>query len=168
MKKVMEVNCLAHFWTLKAFLPNMIKKDHGHIVTISSAGGISGCCGLTDYSASKFAVFGLHESLRLELRNISKHIDTLVVCPFFMNTGMFDGVTTKYPRLLPILNPENVADKIVKSMKRRDYQLVIPSIVYITFLVRLILSVPLMDLVTDRLGLCNSMDTFIGRKSRRN
>ena len=38
MIKVMNVNSLSHFWTVKAFLPEMIKKNHGHIVTISSAG----------------------------------------------------------------------------------------------------------------------------------
>ena len=40
--RTMEINTMAHFWTVKAFLPEMIKQNSGHIVTIASAGGIIG------------------------------------------------------------------------------------------------------------------------------
>ncbi|EGI58184.1 Short chain dehydrogenase/reductase family 16C member 6 [Acromyrmex echinatior] len=56
--RVIDVNVIAHYWTLKAFLPNMIKKNHGHIVAISSVAGLFiGCYG-TVYSPSKFAIKG--------------------------------------------------------------------------------------------------------------
>jgi len=61
------VNTLAHFWTLKAFLPGLLKRKQGHIVTVSSAMGLTGVSAMSDYCASKHALIGLHESLRAEL-----------------------------------------------------------------------------------------------------
>ena len=83
---------LAHFWTLRAFLPGMVKRNRGVVVTISSAGGIVGTNGLADYSASKFAVYGMDEALRLDLRKAGSKVHTLCVTPFYINTGLFDGV----------------------------------------------------------------------------
>ena len=54
-----QVNTLAHFWTLKAFLPSMLEKNAGHVVTIASSAGLSGTPGLVDYCASKFAAVGM-------------------------------------------------------------------------------------------------------------
>lgn len=99
--KTMQVNVHANFWTVKAFLPGMIARGRGHLVTISSAAGIIGVMGLADYSAGKFAVFGFHEALRMELRRLKSAVATTVVCPFFIDTGMFAGVRTRFLRLLP-------------------------------------------------------------------
>lgn len=50
---------------------------------------------LTDYCASKFAAVGLHDSLTAELKQMNKTgVQTTVVCPVFINTGMFQGVST--------------------------------------------------------------------------
>jgi all-trans-retinol dehydrogenase (NAD+) len=90
------VNTESHFWTVKAFLPHMIATDNGHIVTIASAAGLVGVAGLCDYCASKFGARGFNEALRLELRKMKKYnVHTLSVCPYFINTGMFDGVKTR-------------------------------------------------------------------------
>ena len=51
LQRTVGVNLLAHFWTVKAFLPDMVKANSGHIVTVASAGGIVGSAGLVDYSA---------------------------------------------------------------------------------------------------------------------
>ena len=67
----------------------MMERNEGHIVTISSSAGLHGTPYLSDYSASKFALSGLHESLSLELRE--KHLNGIkltIVCPNFINTGM--------------------------------------------------------------------------------
>lgn len=83
--------------TTKAFLPSMLENNHGHVVTIASSAGLFGVCGLCDYCASKFGAVGFDESLMMELRAMKKTgVHTTVVCPFFINTGMFDGVKTRY------------------------------------------------------------------------
>lgn len=63
VEKTFSVNTLAHFWTTKSFLPDMLAKNHGHIVNVASMAGHVGSSGLCDYCASKFAAVGFDESL---------------------------------------------------------------------------------------------------------
>ncbi|CAJ0593614.1 unnamed protein product [Cylicocyclus nassatus] len=58
IEKTVRVNMLAHIWMAKAFLPQMIERNDGHIVCICSLSGIVGAKDLVDYSASKFGAFG--------------------------------------------------------------------------------------------------------------
>lgn len=55
--------------------------------------------GQTDYAGSKFAAVGFTEALRAELRQQDSGVTTLLVAPFYIATGMFQGVTTRFPRL---------------------------------------------------------------------
>lgn len=87
--KVMIVNVESHFWLIREFLPAMIKKDEGHVVSIASIAGISGGPDLTDYSASKFAAVGLQESFRMEMKRYKRNIQSTTICPYYINTGMF-------------------------------------------------------------------------------
>merc|ERR1712126_606356 len=59
--RTFDVNIMAHFWTIKAFLPDMIQHKQGHLVNIASLAGHSGTNKLVDYCASKFAAVGLDE-----------------------------------------------------------------------------------------------------------
>jgi all-trans-retinol dehydrogenase (NAD+) len=59
MEKTVQVNTISHFWTVKAFLPAMIAKNHGHLITIASSAGLVGVNGLADYCASKFGELSL-------------------------------------------------------------------------------------------------------------
>ena len=94
--RTFDVNVLAHFWTIKSFLPDMISMKKGHIVNIASLAGHSGTNKLVDYCSSKFAAVGLDESLKIELK-VQGHdyVATTVVCPYYINTGMFSGVISK-------------------------------------------------------------------------
>lgn len=67
IERTMDVNVLALFWCTKAFLPGMVRRDRGHIVTIASLVGATPVPGLTDYVASKHAAYGFAETLRTEL-----------------------------------------------------------------------------------------------------
>ena len=67
IERTIAVNTTSHFYTIKEFLPGMIAKKRGHIVTISSMAGIAGVSKLTDYCASKHGAVGLDASLRFEL-----------------------------------------------------------------------------------------------------
>ena len=67
MEATIKVNTIALLWVTKAFLPGMLKRDHGHVVTIASSAGRLGVAGLVDYCASKFGAVGFDEALRMEL-----------------------------------------------------------------------------------------------------
>jgi len=82
--------------TVKAFLPEMMSRDSGHIVTVSSAAAMFGVNGLGDYCASKAAAAAFHESVRAELYVANKTgVHMTLICPVFINTGMFDGCKSR-------------------------------------------------------------------------
>lgn len=120
-----KVNILSHYWTVKAFLPDMISTGNGHIVTMGSVTGLLGTYLCTDYSATKFATVGFHESLFTELRaHGHSGIHATLVCPSYINTGMFDGVT---PRLTAMLEPDYVAETMIDSIRKNEVNCVIPG-----------------------------------------
>ena len=162
IQKTIEINTIAHFWLLKAFLPSMIQRNQGHIVTLSSAAGTVGVSKLSIYCATKFAVFGFNESLRQEFRIKNLNIKTTVVCPYYINTGMFAGVKTRFPLLLPILKQEKVAKKIIQGIKKEKEQIVMPFIVKVTWVFR-ILPIKIFDWISSFLGVNASMDDFAGK-----
>ncbi|WP_026927873.1 SDR family oxidoreductase [Granulicoccus phenolivorans] len=160
--RTFEVNTLALYWTARAFLPGMQERDRGTIVNIASAAGIVGVAKQTDYSASKFAAFGFTESLRGELRARGSHVNTLLVAPYYINTGMFAGVRTKFPKLLPILDEQDVAERIIDAIEAGKQELIMPPLVGVMPLVR-VLPVRLFDRVVDFFGVNRTMDHFTGR-----
>ncbi|XP_044579580.1 short-chain dehydrogenase/reductase family 16C member 6-like isoform X2 [Cotesia glomerata] len=108
----------------KSFMKEMMKENHGHIVTIASVAGLLGTYNCTDYSATKFAAIGYHESLFTELKVHGYHgINTTLVCPYFINTGMFPGVK---PRLLPMLEPEYVANEVIAGILTNQINVTMP------------------------------------------
>ena len=164
VQRTVEVNTLAHFWTVKAFLPQMIESGNGHIVTVASAAGVIGVAGLAAYCASKWAAAGFNESLRVELKQVAPNVRTTVVCPFFVNTGMFDGVRSRVSWLLPILEEDRVADRIVRAIRRNRAQLFLPPLVGFVPLLR-VLPATCFDGLSNLLGINRTMDTFVGRHS---
>jgi all-trans-retinol dehydrogenase (NAD+) len=164
IQKTMEVNVLPLFWTAKAFLPSMLERDSGHIVTISSAAGLIGVKGLADYCASKFAAYGFDESIRMDLRRLKSAVRTTVICPFFIDTGMFLGVKTRFSLLLPILKSAYAAGKIVKSVLKNKRRLIMPRFIYTIYILRL-LPIWAVDLAADFFGISHAMDDFKGREA---
>lgn len=76
--------------------------------------GICGGAGLTDYCASKFFAFTLNESLRIEMRYLGKDIAVTTVCPYYIDTGMFDGAKADW--LWPLLKQEWVTSRIIRAI----------------------------------------------------
>ncbi|CAK9293908.1 unnamed protein product [Gordionus sp. m RMFG-2023] len=131
IQRVLAVNILAHMWTVKAFLPDMVDKDSGHIVTISSLAGLFGVNGLVDYSTSKFAAVGFHESIYSEMQILGKMgIKFTLICPYIINTGMFPLSN----KLGLSLDPEYGARKIVESILTNKQLLIIPHIFRVLYL----------------------------------
>lgn len=164
MEKTFQVNTIAHFWTIKAFLPGMVDRKDGHIVTIASAAGQAGVAGLVDYCASKFGAMGVADSLYYEVRKKKWNVRTTVVCPYYINTGMFDGAKTKFSSILPILDENKVADRIVLAIRRGEEHINLPWMVNTIPLLR-ILPTPWCAWISEFLGVSESMDDFKGRGS---
>lgn len=156
------VNTLALYWVTKAFLPAMVTRNRGHVVTVASAAGLVGVAKQTDYSASKHAAIGFDESLRVELRQYAPGVRTTVVCPYYIDTGMFEGVKTRVPWLLPILDPEKVARRMAKAIERDRRVVMMPPIVGLLPALR-VLPTPVFDGVMDLFGVNVSMAEFVGR-----
>lgn len=165
IERTFAVNTLALFWMTRAFLPDMIHAGAGHIVTIASAGGFTGTARQVDYSASKFAAVGFDEALRVELHKLGTPVKTTVVCPYYVDTGMFSGVKTRFSLLLPILSQDYVVRRIVRAIEKDRRRLIMPRMVYSIFLMRL-LPVFVMDALLRFFGVSNTMDEFTGRVSR--
>lgn len=115
-QRQIEVNFNSYLYCTQAFVPDMIKRNEGHIVMIASAAGLLGVPGMAVYSATKHAVVGFAESLRLELRRGgAAAVNITIVCPSFIDTGMFPNTTP--PLFTPWLKPEELAKKIVAAVK---------------------------------------------------
>ncbi|XP_013003928.1 epidermal retinol dehydrogenase 2 isoform X2 [Cavia porcellus] len=167
IEKSFDVNCKAHLWTYKAFLPAMIANNHGHLVCISSSAGLIGVNGLADYCASKFAANGFAESIFMEtFAQKQKGIKTTIVCPFLIKTGMFEGCTSSSPTVLPILEPEYVAQKIVDAIQQEQLYLYVPKSLYFMMFLKSFLPVKTGLLIGDYLGVFNIMNGFIGQKKK--
>jgi all-trans-retinol dehydrogenase (NAD+) len=162
IERTFAVNTLALFWLTRAVPPAMLARDRGHLVTIASAAGLVGTSKLADYCASKHAAVGFDEALRLELRRERSRVRTTVVCPFYISTGMFAGVRTRFPLILPILEPEYVVDRILDAIRRDRRRLILPRVVALTYLGR-VLPVAAFDTLMEFLGVNKSMDEFRGR-----
>jgi all-trans-retinol dehydrogenase (NAD+) len=167
IENTFAVNTLALYWVTKAFLAGMIERNHGHVVTVASAAGLVGVARQTDYSASKHAAIGFDESLRVELAQLAPGVTTTVVCPFYVDTGMFEGVKSRVPLLLPILQPDRVADKIVRAIEHDQRVVVLPPFVRLLPVAR-ILPTRWFDKLMDLLGVNVSMDHFRGRADASN
>lgn len=160
--RTMRVNAIAPILVTRALLPAMRDAGRGRIVTVASAAGFIGVAGQTDYAASKFAAVGFMESLRAELRKQRSPITTLTVAPFYIDTGMFEGVATKVPALLPILSSAAVATRILAAIDSRRPLLALPPLVRIVPALK-VLPAALADRLADALGVNEGMDGFTGR-----
>ncbi|CAB4382784.1 NAD(P)-binding protein [Rhizophagus irregularis] len=162
-----NTNLLSSFWTTKVFLPDMIKNNHGHIVTVASSLGYTGLPQLADYCASKAALISFHESLRYELdtRYDAKQVRTTLVCPGEIETGLFDGIKVSFPFITPRLAPLDVVKLIVTALDKNEGHIITtPYYVYLMSLLRFLPSF-IQDLVHKFLGANDAMKTWRGKKS---
>lgn len=125
IEKTFEVNVLAHFWTTKAFLPAMMKNNHGHVVTVASAAGHTVVPFLLAYCSSKFAAVGFHRALTDELAALGRTgVRTSCLCPNFINTGFIKNPSTN---LGPTLEPEEVVEHLMHGILTNQKMIFVPS-----------------------------------------
>ncbi|MEC9282746.1 MAG: SDR family NAD(P)-dependent oxidoreductase [Bdellovibrionota bacterium] len=158
-----RVNTISPMILVRDLLPLLERSETGKIINLSSASAFTGVPKLSDYAASKAAFYSFDESLRLELQASKSKVRSLVVCPFYINTGMFDGVKTRFSFLLPILKPEKVVNKIMNSIEKNHSRLIMPWFIYSVFLVK-ILPTKISDSILSFFGINSSMKDFVGRR----
>lgn len=163
LQLIYDVNVLALYRITKQFLPGMIERENGCVVNIASAAGLIGVPKQTDYSGTKAAAMMFSDALRSELRRQGHPIQVMAVCPYYIDTGMFSGVSTRFPALLPILKPKYVAERIIRGIENGSRLLVIPWFARSPFLLRLF-PVPIFDILSDFFGINEGMDEFVGRR----
>lgn len=164
IQQTLAVNVEAVMLTAKAFLPAMIEQKAGHIINISSASALVGNPNMSVYAGSKWAVSGWSESLRLELEQTNSNVKVTTVQPGYIDTGMFAGV--KAPLLTPLLNPDDIAEKIIRAVKKNNIMLREPFMVKITPFLKGVLPAKVFDFVAGRLfKVYSSMNNFRGRGS---
>lgn len=92
--RTIEVNLNAGFYCIKAFLPGMLARNAGRIITISSISGKLPAALNSDYAASKHGVIGLTKALALELGMLKKNgVTANAICPGSVDTPMIDAIT---------------------------------------------------------------------------
>ncbi len=110
-----KVNLFGTYYTIRAVLPQMIERKQGDIVNISSTAGKSGAAVTSAYSASKFGVFGLSESLMQEVR---KHnIRVTAMAPSTIVTDLAKGANLITGDPERVMHPEDFAELIIAQLK---------------------------------------------------
>lgn len=163
IERNMLVNAIGPMKLTSAILPQMLERKQGHIVNISSAASMLSNPRMSVYCASKWAMTGWSDSLRIEMEQEQTGVRVLTVTPYYIDTGMFAGV--KSP-LVPILKPAMVAKKIIRGIESDRIILRSPWIIYTLPFVKGILPKRMLDLLIGKgLGIYHSMDKFKGRNN---
>jgi all-trans-retinol dehydrogenase (NAD+) len=170
-QKTIDVNLTALLYTTAAFLPDMYERNFGFIVNISSAAGMIGVPNLAVYSATKWAVWGLTESLRMEVHNRGKNgVKFASIHPCFLAKGMFEGARLGIPGrwIVPLVKDHDVIAKAIveSALKKERYSPKRPRTLKLVLLLR-----PLPDKwfqwLLRVLGVAQSMKTWRGRQNLR-
>jgi len=163
-KFTIDVNTLAPMYVAHAFLPAMIAaSDDCRLLNLASAAGFTPNPRMAVYAASKWAVIGWSDSVRLELKQAGHdHVKVTTVCPYYTRTGMFDGASSA--PLLPILEPDEVVDEAWKAMLAGRSFVVLPKTVMLSEMLKGVVPVDVRDFIADRvIGVYHTMDDFTGR-----
>ncbi|MGO4230385.1 SDR family NAD(P)-dependent oxidoreductase [Arthrobacter sp. YAF34] len=164
----MEINALAPMYVSLAFLPAMMA-DAGRprrILNVASAAGTVSNPRMSVYAASKWAVIGWSDSLRLELEQQGyRHLAVTTFCPSYISTGMFEGA--RGPLLTPLMTPEDAVDRAWRATAAGQPQLIAPAMAKLGKVLKGILPVRAWDFVGGKVfGIYSTMDKFTGRDEK--
>ncbi|KAF7872631.1 hypothetical protein EAF04_003549 [Stromatinia cepivora] len=125
-----DVNTISHYFTAKEFVPYMVSKNHGMIVTIASLAAYITVPNMTDYASSKAAALSFHEGLTAELltKYHAPRVRTILINQGYTKTTLFQGYKNDSTFLLPTLEVDTVAEEIVKKiLKGKSAQGIYPG-----------------------------------------
>ncbi len=143
------------------FLEDLKSRESAHIVNIASASGFTSLPGGATYASSKAAVTAFSESLHVELKKDGlDHVGMTIVCPAYVNTGMFEGV--KEPIFIPMLTPERLAKKIIGAVTRNKLFVLEPAFIKFVPALKAFLPRSVFEFLGKILGGFNSMDLWTG------
>ncbi|XP_040170827.1 17-beta-hydroxysteroid dehydrogenase 13-like isoform X2 [Anopheles arabiensis] len=133
LERIVNVNLLSHFWTIRAFMPGMITRHRGHIVGIASIAAYFPVGRFIPYTVTKYAVRALMESLNSELRmdGLQNTIQTTCVYPALIATrqqfmDMLDKLN--FLKRFYVFTPEQVAEQIVWGVLINKREVFVPNI----------------------------------------
>ena len=162
--RTVGINISGVLHTTRVFIKEMIRQKKGHVINIASAASLISNKKMSIYLASKWAVKGWSDSLRMELESLEGDLHVTTVCPSYINTGMFAGV--KAPFLFPLLEPEDITDQIINAVKKNEILLLAPDALNFIPFLKGILPTRIFDIAAEFLGVYASMDDFKGRDTR--
>lgn len=168
-EQTIAVNFTSLIYTTRAFLPEMYEQNNGTVVNISSASSLLGVGGLAVYAATKWAVWGLTESLRFEAHNRGKKgVHFASVHPSYIATGLFAGAQLGIlgNLIVPRLKSHDVIAKaVVKSaIQKKRLSPKRPRSVNLTMMMRGLLPDSIFQKILILLGVHNSMNSWKGRE----
>ena len=114
-EKIIQVNLMGVYYTTRAVLPEMIERQAGDIINISSTAGQRGAAVTSAYSASKFAVMGLTESLMQEVRKHNIRVSALTPSTVATELAISNNLTDGNPE--KVMQPEDLAEFIISQLK---------------------------------------------------
>jgi all-trans-retinol dehydrogenase (NAD+) len=167
-EKTIAVNLTGLIYTTKAFLPAMYERNEGHIINLSSASSVLGVPDLAIYTATKWAVWGLTESMRFEAKNSGRQgVKWSSIHPSYIATGMFEGAKIGFPgnMIVPLVkNHDVIARAIVKdALIKGKFAIRRPRTIRLAILLRGILPDKVFQWTIEFLGITKSMAHFKGR-----
>ena len=115
-EEIVKTNLFGAYYVVKAVVPSMVERKTGDIINISSTAGLKGNAMTSAYSASKFGLIGMSESMMLELRKQNIRVTTLM--PSTIASDMSKEVlkiTDGNPEKM--LQPEDFAELVVDLLK---------------------------------------------------
>ena len=110
-----RINLFGVYYATRAVLPQMIERKSGDIINISSTAGKTGAAATSAYSASKFGVFGLSESLMQEVRKHNIRVTALAPSTIVTELAQGANLITGDPER--VMHPEDFAELIIAQLK---------------------------------------------------
>src|SRR4051794_32617765 len=135
-RRQVEINLHGVLTGTRLALDRMLPRGRGHIVNVASAAGRVAVPGEAVYTATKHAVVGFDEALRVEVRGHGIEVSTIM--PSLAATELASGMQP--PRFVPLVKPEQVAKAIVKTLERPKLEVIVPA--WTTPLIRMTLALP--------------------------